>query len=201
MNRVVEAVADVPDVPADELQFHFLAGRPCLDLVATIGERWRRAFERLRDPDDLARWAFEAGFVAAAPKVRGADLDVARRLRTAIARLVFAWVDGELLEPGDLAVVNELAARPDLPPILQPSGDLSPPVEGRIDAVLATVARDAVRLIAADDPRRIRECAADDCSLLFLDSSRPGSRRWCSMAGCGNRAKTFRHRNRLAVSR
>lgn len=37
----------------------------------------------------------------------------------------------------------------------------------------------------------VRECAA--CSWLFLDLSRSRSRRWCSMATCGNRAKAQRH--------
>ena len=41
---------------------------------------------------------------------------------------------------------------------------------------------------------RIRECSADDCRLVYLDTSRSGTRRWCSMQRCGNRAKvrTFR---------
>ncbi|WP_233196275.1 CGNR zinc finger domain-containing protein [Trinickia soli] len=37
----------------------------------------------------------------------------------------------------------------------------------------------------------VRECSA--CSWLFLDLSRSRSRRWCSMATCGNRAKAQRH--------
>jgi predicted RNA-binding Zn ribbon-like protein len=37
----------------------------------------------------------------------------------------------------------------------------------------------------------VRECRA--CSWLFLDLSRSKSRRWCSMATCGNRAKAQRH--------
>ncbi|RQR64221.1 hypothetical protein DIE19_08770 [Burkholderia sp. Bp9126] len=37
----------------------------------------------------------------------------------------------------------------------------------------------------------VREC--DACSWLFLDLSRSKSRRWCSMATCGNRAKAQRH--------
>lgn len=40
---------------------------------------------------------------------------------------------------------------------------------------------------------RIRRCANPDCVLWFLDVSRPGTRRWCSMAGCGNREKARRH--------
>jgi predicted RNA-binding Zn ribbon-like protein len=42
-------------------------------------------------------------------------------------------------------------------------------------------------------PDRIRSCAHDSCVLHFFDTSRNGTRRWCSMATCGNRAKASRH--------
>lgn len=42
-------------------------------------------------------------------------------------------------------------------------------------------------------PGRIRACAHEACVLHFFDTSRNGTRRWCSMAICGNRAKASRH--------
>jgi predicted RNA-binding Zn ribbon-like protein len=45
----------------------------------------------------------------------------------------------------------------------------------------------------ATAPDRIRVCAHEACVLHFFDTSRNGTRRWCSMAACGNRAKAFRH--------
>lgn len=45
----------------------------------------------------------------------------------------------------------------------------------------------------AEHGDRIRRCANPDCVLWFLDVSRPGTRRWCSMAACGNREKARRH--------
>ncbi|MFG2373660.1 CGNR zinc finger domain-containing protein [Streptomyces sp. NPDC048504] len=42
-------------------------------------------------------------------------------------------------------------------------------------------------------PDRIRHCAHEACVLRFFDTSRNGTRRWCSMAACGNRAKASRH--------
>jgi predicted RNA-binding Zn ribbon-like protein len=40
----------------------------------------------------------------------------------------------------------------------------------------------------------MRQCAdAKGCGWLFLDESRAGTRRWCSMGECGNRAKAHRH--------
>ena len=45
-------------------------------------------------------------------------------------------------------------------------------------------------------PERIRKCANDACVLWFLDVTKNGSRRWCSMEGCGNRAKAERFSGR-----
>ncbi|MVO84488.1 hypothetical protein GPA10_06785 [Streptomyces sp. p1417] len=53
-------------------------------------------------------------------------------------------------------------------------------------------ARDYLTLLA-DAPDRIRGCAHEACVLHFFDISRNGTRRWCSMALCGNRAKASRH--------
>ncbi|MFD5322972.1 CGNR zinc finger domain-containing protein [Streptomyces sp. NPDC127092] len=53
-------------------------------------------------------------------------------------------------------------------------------------------ARDYLDLLRAN-PERIRACAHEACILHFFDTSRNGTRRWCSMALCGNRAKASRH--------
>ena len=53
-------------------------------------------------------------------------------------------------------------------------------------------ARDLLRLLA-DRPERLHRCANPECVLWFEDTTRPGTRRWCSMAACGNRAKGLRH--------
>lgn len=50
-------------------------------------------------------------------------------------------------------------------------------------------------------PDRIRRCAHPNCVLWFLDTTRNGTRRWCSMAGCGNRAKAQRHYERRITPR
>ncbi|GLV81567.1 hypothetical protein Slala03_12560 [Streptomyces lavendulae subsp. lavendulae] len=55
-----------------------------------------------------------------------------------------------------------------------------------------TAARDYLELLRSA-PDRIRKCASETCILHFHDTSRNGTRRWCSMAVCGNRAKASRH--------
>ena len=66
-----------------------------------------------------------------------------------------------------------------------------------VESALATVALDAVDLLASDDSR-LRRCQGPGCSLLFHDSSRPGTRRWCSTERCGNRVNTTTYRRRRA---
>ncbi|MGW6856285.1 CGNR zinc finger domain-containing protein [Streptomyces xanthophaeus] len=55
-----------------------------------------------------------------------------------------------------------------------------------------TAARNYLDLLGSA-PDRIRKCASESCVLRFYDVSRNGTRRWCSMAACGNRAKASRH--------
>ncbi|KMO94822.1 CGNR zinc finger domain-containing protein [Streptomyces roseus] len=61
-----------------------------------------------------------------------------------------------------------------------------------------TAARDYLELLDSA-PERIRKCASESCVLHFHDTSRNGTRRWCSMSVCGNRAKASRHYARTRV--
>lgn len=198
---LVQPVTDCldPEAEPDELEPRFAAGRLSLDLALTVGERWRRSFERLRTPSDLGRWLELAGLVSPAPTVGPAELSAARELREAIFALARCAMDGRPAGAGDLAVVNEWASRPDLPPFLTRIGAAVRPARA-VSAALATIARDAVDLFGGPLAARVRECAAPDCSGLFLDESRAGARRWCSMAVCGNRAKVTTYRRRRAAA-
>ena len=66
-----------------------------------------------------------------------------------------------------------------------------------MESALAAVALDAVELLSLDDGR-LRLCEGPGCSLVFYDSSRPGTRRWCSTERCGNRVNTTTYRRRRA---
>jgi predicted RNA-binding Zn ribbon-like protein len=62
--------------------------------------------------------------------------------------------------------------------------------------MLAPVVRAAADLATSAELSRIRECGSDTCFWLFLDRSKNGTRRWCDMKVCGNRAKARRHYQR-----
>jgi predicted RNA-binding Zn ribbon-like protein len=59
--------------------------------------------------------------------------------------------------------------------------------------LLAPVLWSAGDLFVDKGQRRIRQCANEKCLWLFVDASKSGTRRWCDMASCGNRAKAQRH--------
>ncbi|MFN2563258.1 MAG: CGNR zinc finger domain-containing protein [Jatrophihabitans sp.] len=62
--------------------------------------------------------------------------------------------------------------------------------------LLTSVVLDAFDLIAGDQLDLVRECEAEECTRLFVDSSHGRTRRWCGMAECGNRAKVRAYRQR-----
>lgn len=184
--------------PAD-LAFRFDSGRLCLNAVASVGGWQQDDIERWRTPEDLGRWCVEAGLLSTAPEVSGAELAEARALREVTYRLVQAARSQQGFARQDVEVLNSWAARPALIPELAANGqDLTWRAEAPLEAVLASIARDAVELLAGDLVGRIRECAAPECTVLFIDGSRPGKRRWCSMNRCGNRVKkqAFRQRQK-----
>jgi predicted RNA-binding Zn ribbon-like protein len=151
----------------------------------------------------LVDWAHAAELI---------DAHVARRCRTAAApqqRNVLAWFRTlrtclrAVLERGDDepsvsraldAAVGDVRVRLGYRPI-QSANDApviaERPLE-RLRLALAVAALDATRL----DRSRIRRCAHRRCILLYYDTTKNRSRRWCDMAVCGNRAKASAHYRR-----
>ena len=187
----------LPGTPAD-LRHRFCTGRPCLDLVHTGGEGPLAGWEIVHDADDLGRLL---GVILGLPPLLAneADLAAMRSLRAALARVAYDLAEGSRrtipLRPDDVATVNAAAAVPPLVPALRPDGATTL-VAPTAAAALSTLARDAADLFGGPLARRIRVCAAEDCGLLLVDTSRPGRRRWCSMEHCGNRTKVRTHRSR-----
>ena len=184
-------------LPAEELRFIFRSGRLCLAFCATVGERWRRGFERLLTPGDLARWYAEACVASVPIPVTGADLDEARAVREAVYRTARALIAGQPPAARDEDAINRAAAAPPpVPRMDQGTVLLAAAGPDPAASALSAVARDAITLFTTSDARRLRECASPECGLLFLDLSRPGRRRWCSSSACGGKARAAAYRQR-----
>jgi predicted RNA-binding Zn ribbon-like protein len=198
---------DLPDGLALPLRsgaawWYWLGGRPALDLVNTLRERWRRRVETLVSPGDLGLWLVEAGLLAEPPRMTGALLVEARELREAIDLCVQAAVSREPAPRAAVADIDRWLVHAGVRPRLAIGGDGVPqlgerPPSDAPRAALAEIALDAARMLGTEEQaRRVRICASETCSARFYDRSPAAQRRWCSMALCGNEAKARRHRAR-----
>ncbi len=65
------------------------------------------------------------------------------------------------------------------------------------NALLLPIGEALAGLVCSQDFSHVKACEGPACTLLFADHTRGYTRRWCSMALCGNRAKQAAHRQRL----
>jgi predicted RNA-binding Zn ribbon-like protein len=168
--------------------FVWIGGRPSLDLCNTTAA----GAELFGEPDDVIAWLVEAGLGTPERAPVARDLERVRQLRTelrgaflmrdaeAIADLVADWLRET---PGRLAV-DRTSMRPSFCPEVSTCRCLLVPA--LLDAL--DLARDGIE--------RVRECAAPDCTYIYADTSRNGSRRWCAMERCGSRAKAHAYYTR-----
>lgn len=180
-------------------------GHLALDFLNTVAPADASRVDALGAPGPFIQWlegaslgteADMAALRASPPDARLLLAD-AQRLREAVAAIVDAHVTGARVPALALVEVNRvLSSRNEgvrltggpghyrLSGVTTTSGPLG---------LIAPVAEAAARLLLEADPARLRQCAAGGCGLWFLDTSRNGRRRWCSMARCGNRAKVAAH--------
>jgi predicted RNA-binding Zn ribbon-like protein len=199
--------------------FQLVAGHPALDFVNTVDWRWdpRRRTDLLDSFEDLVAWARQAGIVTAAearaftttaaPDARSASraLPRARRFREALGRIFEAAANDARPAPRDLRLFNAFlsAALRRRRLALRGTGykwSWAPSNTPTLDPLLSPVVLAAAELLTSPQHLKIRACAAEDCGWLFLDTSRSGRRRWCTMQSCGNRAKARRFYARAAAS-
>jgi predicted RNA-binding Zn ribbon-like protein len=181
------------------MRFLFGAGRLCLDFTRTVRERRGETTEGLALPADLVRWAQEAHLPVRLREKRltKANMESARQLREAVYSVVRARAAGKIPDADAIERLNAHAAHaPPVPHLLQDGTELEWAAADPFEAALALIARDAVELVASPMIGRVRECADPRCTSLFLDTSRPGKRRWCSAMPCANRQKVRAYRAR-----
>lgn len=177
------------------MSFLFASGNLALDFVGTLNERRTNRVENLHDGADVARWLVEAGVLDDAPATDSRTLPEALALREALFAVVERLLDepGATLPADALAVVNAAAEAP--LPTLRLRPDRSVERSGSWRSGLAAVARDGLALVDPGDAE-LKWCADPGCTHPFLDRSRGHRRRWCEMAGCGDRAKAAAYRAR-----
>lgn len=194
--------------------FELSGGALCLDYVNTWGDRARPETDQLRSWDGLLAFAVQTGLLdearrqrlerrSADAQVGAAAFDAAVELRESLFRIFAAQARGGGAPAHDLALLNAVL-KEGLAHLRVEAPAAGPPAAfawsfeatDLATAPLWPIARSAADLLTSADAARITQCDGTDCTWLFLDRSRTGNRRWCSMSSCGNRAKARRHYHR-----
>jgi predicted RNA-binding Zn ribbon-like protein len=167
-----------------------------MDLVNTFDPS--RNTDEIADVAALRTWLLQRKAITPAEAERLGDADAARvrDFREAL-RALLRTHHGDPLDPEALAVLDREARRPALGVHFSAGGDvrLVPAGEGTDRLVAGVLGAIAAADVDGTWPR-LKVCADDTCVEAFYDASRNGSRAWCSMSVCGNRAKARRHRSR-----
>lgn len=181
----------VPGVSSRPDDWLFLGGAVSLDLVNTLRDRAVGPRETLMMDADVVAWLVDAGYPVA-------PTEPARPALRAEAVTLRAAVDA-LLAPGGRATTEQVRLINAWSRVA-PAPQLDEDVPDRImrpamipDEALGAVAAEAVAVVERGELEQIKICSHETCGLRYLDHSRAGRRRWCSMQRCGNRAKAARH--------
>ncbi|MBA8824777.1 putative RNA-binding Zn ribbon-like protein [Saccharopolyspora lacisalsi] len=126
------------------------------------------------------------------------DLADVRMIREHTAEALARVRRGERPAEADLEALNRTQGAAPLINELSWNGSTTTGARRRIGPpgtrLAGWLAEAAADLLSDPAVAKIRECAADDCVLLFLPAH--SRRRWCSAARCGNRARVARHYQR-----
>jgi len=192
--------------------FLFVGNHLALDFVNTKPILEGKARELLSNPMALEKWLTVSGVVMSqegralvriwrdSRKAENFLRELVRfreRLLGAILRIESGRAPGEDF----LAEVNELLSRhPQHVRVVRQGSQVVREVrfEPRNPSdVWAPITAATADLLAEVDRTRIRKCELESCVVHFYDTSKKGSRRWCSMNLCGNRSKVAAYQKRL----
>ena len=178
-----------------------VGGWLCLDFSNTAD--WingQVSHDWVNSEDDLLVWGERVGLLTgreSRASAGGEAVQTVRDLRELIHRMYTSLANGQQPDEADLNAFNGLlrdamrhveVSRRDDGYQWEWQGNPSPAM-----LILWSVIRSAAELLTASELRLLRQCPAEDCGWLFLDTSRNHSRRWCDMDDCGNRAKARSH--------
>ncbi|HEY3472278.1 MAG TPA: ABATE domain-containing protein [Amycolatopsis sp.] len=171
----------------------------CFAFTATVRGRGARPVDRIATGADLVRWLAAVNLLTTSAAADEGLLTSAHELREVVYRAGLAIAAGGLPAAQDEALLNGWAARGGATRVLEHGrASWRFPAEEPVPAALALIAADAIDTLGSG--QAIRTCADPGCRALFADASRPGSRRWCSMSTCGNRAKKAQRREKSSVA-
>ena len=192
--------------------FPFLGNHLALDFLNTCPVQNAEPVELLPDFGSLLRWFQAASLLSSreaaslGQKWRASApaqhvVEAMRELRERLRKEVVVRGRGGAVNRAMLDEVNRLMAEHPMLTRLKASGSASTTElwfdPRRPEDLFAPLAHSVAMLFSEVDWNRVRKCG--QCVLHFYDTSKKGTRRWCSMQLCGNRIKVAAYAARQQV--
>ncbi len=200
----------MPDEPARS-DFQFVANLLCLDFVNTLTISNGVEMDRLTSDSDVINWCVQAGILSREQKEslfpqvaelseKGMLLKLAITFRSKLRAIAEQIAAGKEIPLPLIERLNEiLRTRNGYNQLISENGGftrkyftvLNEPVQ-----LIEPIAESAAELLSEGILSLVRKCENTACILFFYDNTKNHARRWCSMSGCGNRAKAAAHYRR-----
>jgi len=183
-----------------EEPFPFFGDVLALDLVNTEVILRGKPRDLLAAPEDVAQWwhaarrhypDMEEVKASGGVLVDTAMLVALKGLRRALRGIFSALADSTTPASTDIDVLNSVLRTSAHALLLTSSGAVRPiyQVQTGADPTLFAIALSALRLVRDGELQRLHRCSNDRCVLLFYDTTKSATRRWCSV-GCMDRARS-----------
>ncbi|MDB6103157.1 MAG: hypothetical protein JWO52_3156 [Gammaproteobacteria bacterium] len=151
--------------------------------------------DELGTAGQLEEWMRERGLLDARVHVSAQAHRMALELRAAIRDYLQVAPEDRSARSQVVAQLNEISSAFPLVVAASHGGRVTlDPAPG--SSALARVLGEMYLLAVTARLERLKMCSSEECRWVFFDRSKPGNRRWCSAALCGNRHKTRSYRER-----
>lgn len=168
------------------------------DFINTHDKRMRYegdpGVELLQTAQELRMWLLKNGFILEQDTVSEEDLALARELRGGLRAAIPNNIHDH--QEAGFQALNRVTGQYRFSYRFGETSDAIEPVDAQGKGGMARLLIMVFRLREKNMWGRLRVCTAEDCQWVFVDRSRPGTGRWCSMKACGNRAKNKTYRER-----
>jgi predicted RNA-binding Zn ribbon-like protein len=146
---------------------------------------------------ELGAWMSARGLLRPGDRITPAMLETALALRSGVRAYLECDPAGRRNNRAVRRALNEATALFPLVVETRDGGSMKlRPARDDALAGLSTIVAELHNGAASGALDRMKTCAAEECRRIFFDRSKPGSRRWCVSALCGNRIKTRNYRER-----
>ena len=198
-------------------KFSIIANNLFLDFVNTAKLRGGQPFETLENFADFFAWTIAAELLDKElaekffkqwrdEEARREFLEEALKFRDILRLMAEDIAAGRGISEKAIAAINEqLGKQSGVSEIVKTPEGFEKQFRFAVDEpskLLKPIAESAADFLCFADLARLRKCESDVCVLYFYDTTKNHRRRWCSMSGCGNKAKAaaFYQRKKQAAS-